>query len=116
MDSVGHRGFPCKFWNRRSSTRWCGDWWPSSSRNRIILFGSYAWGEPNEDSDVDLFVIVPESVERPIRRMQRAHRCLIGMGVSKDVLVKTRAEAERYRHVLASLEHRVFADGKVLYG
>lgn len=24
---------------------------------RIILFGSHAWGEPNEDSDVDLFVI-----------------------------------------------------------
>jgi uncharacterized protein len=83
---------------------------------QIILFGSYAWGEPTEDSDVDLFVIVPQSDERPIKRMQRAHRCLIGMGVSKDVLVKTRAEADRYRNVPASLEHRVFADGKVLYG
>ncbi len=26
---------------------------------RIILFGSYAWGTPNEDSDVDLMVILP---------------------------------------------------------
>ncbi|MBU2595745.1 nucleotidyltransferase domain-containing protein [Patescibacteria group bacterium] len=24
---------------------------------KIILFGSYAWGKPNEDSDVDLFII-----------------------------------------------------------
>ena len=24
---------------------------------KIILFGSYAWGEPNKDSDVDLFII-----------------------------------------------------------
>lgn len=24
---------------------------------KIILFGSYAWGEPNRDSDVDLFVV-----------------------------------------------------------
>ena len=24
---------------------------------KIILFGSYAWGTPNEDSDVDLFVL-----------------------------------------------------------
>ena len=26
---------------------------------RIILFGSYAYGQPNEDSDVDLLVILP---------------------------------------------------------
>ena len=26
---------------------------------RIILFGSYAYGEPTEDSDVDLLVIMP---------------------------------------------------------
>ncbi|MEI7425337.1 MAG: nucleotidyltransferase domain-containing protein [Candidatus Moraniibacteriota bacterium] len=24
---------------------------------KIILFGSWAWGEPTEDSDVDLFVV-----------------------------------------------------------
>lgn len=24
---------------------------------KIILFGSFAWGQPNEDSDVDLFII-----------------------------------------------------------
>ncbi|TSC92072.1 MAG: hypothetical protein CEN92_160 [Candidatus Berkelbacteria bacterium Licking1014_96] len=24
---------------------------------KIILFGSYAWGKPNEDSDVDLFIV-----------------------------------------------------------
>ncbi|MGD1861248.1 MAG: nucleotidyltransferase family protein [Leptolyngbyaceae cyanobacterium] len=26
---------------------------------RIIFFGSYAYGEPNEDSDVDLLVVMP---------------------------------------------------------
>jgi len=25
--------------------------------DKIILFGSYAYGEPNEDSDVDLFLV-----------------------------------------------------------
>jgi len=24
---------------------------------KIILFGSYAWGKPTEDSDVDLFIV-----------------------------------------------------------
>jgi predicted nucleotidyltransferase len=83
---------------------------------QIILFGSRAWGEPNDDSDVDLYVIVSESDERPIKRMQRAHHCLGDVGVSKDILVKTRAEADRYRHVRASLEYKVFHEGRVLYG
>jgi predicted nucleotidyltransferase len=26
---------------------------------KIILFGSYAYGQPNEDSDVDLLVVMP---------------------------------------------------------
>jgi uncharacterized protein len=26
---------------------------------RIILFGSYAYGEPNQDSDVDMLVVLP---------------------------------------------------------
>jgi predicted nucleotidyltransferase len=27
--------------------------------DRIILFGSYAYGEPSDDSDVDLLVVLP---------------------------------------------------------
>ena len=27
--------------------------------DKIILFGSYAYGEPNQDSDIDLLVILP---------------------------------------------------------
>ncbi len=43
---------------------------------RVILFGSYAWGEPNDESDVDLFIVkesTPEDV-RPLRL--EAMRCL----------------------------------------
>ena len=82
----------------------------------IYLFGSHAWGAPTEDSDVDLMVIVPSSDERPIRRMQRAHHCLRGMGFAKDVLVPTRAQVDRYKHLRASLFHQVLARGRKLYG
>jgi predicted nucleotidyltransferase len=81
----------------------------------IYLFGSHAWGTPTEDSDVDLMIIVKESNERPIRRMQRAHHCLGGMGFAKDVLVQTRAEFDRYRHLKAALSHQIFEQGKKLY-
>jgi predicted nucleotidyltransferase len=83
---------------------------------QIILFGSYAWGEPNEDSDVDLFVIVPDSDERPIDRMRRAYRCVSGLGMPVDVLVRTRSRVERFRNVYASLECEVLERGRVLYG
>jgi uncharacterized protein len=82
----------------------------------IYLFGSHAWGNPTDDSDVDLMVIVRASGEKAIRRMQRAHRCLAGMGFSKDVLVPTRAQVDRYKHLRASLFHQVLAKGRKLYG
>jgi uncharacterized protein len=34
---------------------------------RIILFGSYAYGQPTEDSDVDLLVILPFE-EMPVQK------------------------------------------------
>ena len=39
--------------------------------NTIFLFGSHAWGEPTEESDLDLLVIVPESEESPVQRAVR---------------------------------------------
>ena len=47
----------------KSSIAWRREYDPDS----IYLFGSRAWGEPREDSDYDLLVIVPESDERPIK-------------------------------------------------
>jgi len=75
--------------------------------DQVWLFGSHAWGAPDEGSDLDLLVVVRESNEPPIRRAQRAHRCLRGLGVAKDVLVKTRAEVERFRAVRSSLEAEI---------
>ena len=83
---------------------------------QIWLFGSHAWGNPHEDSDVDLMVIVPQTEERAIRRRQRAHGCLSGIGFPKDVLVPTRTEVDRYKHLRASLFHQVLTKGRKLYG
>ena len=84
--------------------------------DEVWLFGSHAWGTPGKDSDVDLMVIVPESDERATRRMQRAHRCLQRLGFGKDVLVPTRAEVDRYKHLRASLFQQVLSRGRSLYG
>ncbi len=84
---------------------------------QIILFGSHAWGTPNDDSDIDLFVIVRESDLSSTQRATRAYRALRGIRVEPtDIVVRTHAEVERYRHVHTSLASQVLEQGKVLYG
>ena len=83
--------------------------------DKVILFGSHAWGTPTEGSDIDLYVIVPDSSERPLQRVRRARACLEDVRVAKDILVRTRAEVDKYSMVFASLECQVLEKGRVLY-
>ncbi|HEY5298808.1 MAG TPA: nucleotidyltransferase domain-containing protein [Verrucomicrobiae bacterium] len=82
----------------------------------IYLFGSHAWGAPTDDSDMDFMVIIPQSDERPIRRDQRAQRCLGRMPISADILVRTRPEINRVREVRGSLTHEILERGRKIYG
>jgi predicted nucleotidyltransferase len=83
---------------------------------QVWLYGSHAWGNPHDDSDVDLLVVVPHSDETPIRRSQRAHRCLRGLRMPKDVLVETRQEVDRVKGRKTSLENLILTRGRRLYG
>ena len=82
----------------------------------ILLFGSHAWGTPTDDSDLDLLVIVSESDEDPAARATRGYLVMGGLSTPMDLLVKTRAEVERYRPVYASLTRRIMDEGRLLYG
>ena len=70
---------------------------------QILLFGSYAYNEPNEDSDIDLLVIVSHSDEPGYRRAREAYRALRGVLVPVDVIVMTSEEVQRKRNVCSSL-------------
>ena len=83
---------------------------------QIWLFGSYAWGEPRSESDLDFVVVVPESDERPLKRMQRAQSCLFDIAKAMDIMVPTRKEFDRFRGVRSSLTHKIIKQGRLLYG
>ncbi|MFQ5750899.1 MAG: nucleotidyltransferase domain-containing protein [bacterium] len=83
---------------------------------KIILFGSYAWGSPNSASDLDIFVIVKISELSPTKRAAKAYRCLQGLKMPAEVIVSTRKKVERYRSVPSSLTRKIMERGKVLYG
>ncbi len=82
---------------------------------QIWLFGSYAWGDPDEHSDLDFVVVVPEIDLSPLRRARQAHECLGDLAMAKDVIVKTRAEFDRFLEVPASLAFKITREGTLLY-
>src|SRR5947209_6285100 len=54
---------------------------------RIILFGSYAYGNPSDDSDVDLLVVLPFA-GKPVRKAIEI-RSRINPKIPVDLLVRT---------------------------
>ena len=83
---------------------------------KIILFGSHAWGVPTADSDVDVFVIVSSSDDPAYRRARNIYHKMRGIGVPVDLVVQTHAEVEQSRQVVTSLARKVLEKGKVLHG
>jgi len=60
---------------------------------KIVLFGSYAYGKPNPHSDVDLLVIM--ETEQPHKeRSWAVSRLLLPRPFPVDILVKTPEEVE----------------------
>ena len=43
---------------------------------KIILFGSHAYGNPREESDYDFFVVLKDDSEKPILVLQKIYRNL----------------------------------------
>lgn len=83
---------------------------------QIILFGSHAYGQPTEDSDLDLLVVVTESSEPRYRRARRAYAALRGIAMPTDVIVLTRDEVQGKVNVPSSLVSRAIHEGRLLYG
>jgi predicted nucleotidyltransferase len=87
----------------------------AANPTRVILFGSYARGEANEDSDLDLMVVEKDlaDVGEEMVRLRSAVGC-IGIGV--DVLVYSEKEFAKRREWCSSPVYWAVREGKVLYG
>ncbi len=81
----------------------------------IYLFGSYAWGDPTEDSDLDLLVVVLCSDEKMHKRSLPASLALIDMKIPKDVVVYTKEEFDKVSRDITSLMHKIRKEGKRIY-
>lgn len=81
---------------------------------QIILFGSYAYGNPTRDSDVDLLVIMPRTRQRGTR-MSVKIRHAVPRDFSMDLLVWTPAQVRKRLLWGDSFISEIMSRGKVLY-
>lgn len=80
---------------------------------RIILFGSYAYGTPTEDSDVDLLVVLP--FEGRTAKQAHAIRSAVYAGFAMDLIPIT-PDRLKYRLEIEDFFLReVVEKGQVLY-
>ncbi len=79
---------------------------------KVILFGSYAYGEPHADSDVDLLVVMPT-------RDQVAQSVRICLAVSApfplDLIVRTPRKLQQRLALGDSFMREIVTQGKVLH-
>jgi uncharacterized protein len=81
----------------------------------IYLFGSYAWGDPTEDSDLDLLIIVDKSDEKSFKRPIPGYTALRGLDISKDIIVHTKEVFDRRSEDITTLEYKIKRQGRLLY-
>lgn len=80
--------------------------------DKIILFGSYAYGQPNADSDVDLVVVMPAR-----NQLDQAAkiRNAVPAPFAMDLIVRTPKRIEEGIRDCDSFTLEILSKGKILY-
>ena len=90
--------------------------------NKIILFGSYAYGEPNEDSDIDLYVVtnddfIPQTWREKIEIKLKFSKALRDLKQKYDIdlITHTKKMNEKFTMMDSLFAKKVLNEGKIIY-
>ena len=86
----------------------------ASYPSKVILFGSYARGDADAGSDLDLMVVESEVLDKG-QEMLKLYRTVGYIGVGVDLLVYSEKEIERRGQVPGTVIFHAWREGKVLY-
>lgn len=81
---------------------------------KIILFGSYAYGKPHKDSDVDFFVIKDTNLPS-LKRIEALDRLFSRRPFAMDFLVYTPEQVQRQLGSGDFFLKEIISKGKTLY-
>lgn len=81
---------------------------------KIILFGSFAYGKVKPSSDIDLFIIKKSNLPRRFRTT-RVEKLLGKTSLPVDVLVYTPVEVKKREALDDFFIRNIFKKGEILY-
>lgn len=99
-----------RYWIRVATERIVETFQPE----KVILFGSHAKATATAHSDIDLLVVF-RALESKRKRTSDIRRTLSDFPISKDIVVATEADVERYGQLVGNVIGPALKEGKTLY-
>ena len=85
--------------------------------SKIFLFGSYAFGTPTSDSDLDLCIVTNLEGKRKLDIIRAVRREISAvLHGALDILVYGDDEFAQRSSLQNTFEHKIVEDGKLLHG
>ncbi|PJB21328.1 MAG: hypothetical protein CO114_05905 [Euryarchaeota archaeon CG_4_9_14_3_um_filter_38_12] len=81
---------------------------------KIVLFGSYAYGNPAKHSDLDLCVVLNEDIKNPDIGWE-IRKLFWGWFIPMDIIVYTQKDIDEWKNVKMAFPTTIMRKGKVLY-
>jgi uncharacterized protein len=85
-----------------------------ASPDRIILFGSAATGQMNQDSDIDLLILEP-AIDDEEDEFVKIRQALRGMGFPFDIIIMAADWFDTTKNAIGGLAYPVNKFGKIIY-
>ena len=85
-----------------------------TNAEQVILFGSYARGDANENSDVDLLIVADSQLPR-FKRTRELYKMIHPYLFGIDLLVYTPKEIVKGKESPLSFVSTVLQEGEILY-
>jgi len=91
--------------------------------DQVILFGSYAYGNPNEDSDIDLYVVTkdeytPQSFKENMDIKLKVSRAIKDLQkiIPIDTITHTKAMNKKFIQMGSMFSKEIVGKGVKIYG
>ncbi len=88
----------------------------------ILLFGSYAYGTPTVDSDIDILVVtqdnfIPQNFAEKSKIYQKISRAISSVNeeIAIDLIVHTLPMYKKFIEIDSSFAHEITTKGKIIY-
>ena len=86
----------------------------AANPDKIYLFGSYATGNANENSDIDI-LIIKDTLEPKYKRSIEIQKLFIGSKLPTDIVVYTNFEFEQEKKNQFSFINSIIKGSQLLY-